>query len=373
MSNKGKIHGGRQSGRDGVLICGAYGLGNAGDEAILEAIVGEMRAIDADMPITVISRRPDETAERLKVESVHTFDLLGFLRAMRRSALYINGGGSLIQDVTSRRSLWYYLFSIAAAKILGCSVIMYGCGIGPVLFPYNRRLVRRVLNRFVDTITLREESSLQELRNFGVTKPETILSSDPALSLPEADADEVERCMLDLGLTPGGNYAVFMLRRWKGFNERAEHFADAARYLYETYNLTPVFLSINHQNDGEATDMAVKDLSGIPTVIIREPMSTGLAIGLIARMRVAVSMRLHGLIFAESRGVPTIGIGYDPKVVAFLDYIGNDLYLRLEDVTAEALRPLLDEAMRRERSMARVEELRVVEQRNVDAARRLLI
>ena len=48
--------------RRGVLICGAYGHGNAGDEAILEAIVASLRRIDADLPITVLSRTPAVTA-----------------------------------------------------------------------------------------------------------------------------------------------------------------------------------------------------------------------------------------------------------------------------------------------------------------------
>ena len=34
----------------GVLVCGAYGRGNAGDDAILEAIVAELRALDPDLP-----------------------------------------------------------------------------------------------------------------------------------------------------------------------------------------------------------------------------------------------------------------------------------------------------------------------------------
>ena len=59
---------------------------------------------------------------------------------MRRSKLYINGGGSLIQDVTSCRSLWYYLTNIRAAKFLGCKVQMYGCGIGPVVRESHRHL-----------------------------------------------------------------------------------------------------------------------------------------------------------------------------------------------------------------------------------------
>ena len=47
--------------RDGVVICGAYGRGNAGDDAILEAILQEMRSIDPDMPVTVLSKNPKET------------------------------------------------------------------------------------------------------------------------------------------------------------------------------------------------------------------------------------------------------------------------------------------------------------------------
>ena len=51
---------------------------------------------------------------------------------MRKTHLYINGGGSLMQDVTSHRSLWFYLFTISWAKRLGNQVMMYGCGIGPI-------------------------------------------------------------------------------------------------------------------------------------------------------------------------------------------------------------------------------------------------
>ena len=105
---------------------------------------------------------------------------------MRRSALYINGGGTLIQNATSRRSLWYYLFTLRLAKFLGNKVDMYGCGIGPVTGKRNVRLVKKVLDRSVDVITLRETDSMAELRQFGVKRPEIVLSSDPALVLSPA-------------------------------------------------------------------------------------------------------------------------------------------------------------------------------------------
>ncbi|MEG2118883.1 MAG: glycosyltransferase, partial [Pseudoflavonifractor sp.] len=113
--------------RDGVLVCGAYGRGNAGDDAILEAIVTELRQIDRDMPVWVLSRSPKDTRLTYRVNSIYTFAFPSFLWRMRRTKLYINGGGSLMQDVTSHRSLWFYLFTISAAKLLGNRVLMYGC------------------------------------------------------------------------------------------------------------------------------------------------------------------------------------------------------------------------------------------------------
>ena len=80
-----------------------------------------------------------------------------------------------------------------AARHRGCKVLMYGCGIGPVRRGFNRQLTRRILDRYVDTITLREEHSLEELRSFGVKRPKVIVASDPALSLSPAPAEEVTR------------------------------------------------------------------------------------------------------------------------------------------------------------------------------------
>ena len=363
--------------RRGVLICGAYGHGNAGDEAILEAIVGEMRALDADMPVTVLSRTPEETAKRCGVSALHTFDFLRFLGVMRKTKLFLCGGGSLIQDVTSCRSLWYYLFTLAAAKKSGCRVLMYGCGIGPVRTEFDRRLVRRVLNRNVDIITLREADSLRELESFGVTEPETVLSSDPALTLECADRKTVDACLAENGLSPDGRYAGFCLRRWPGFNEKAGAFARAARRAWETYGLTPVFVSINHRSDGEAADRVCALLGDdVPRFVLREPMPTGKTIGVLSRMELVVSMRLHGLIFSASQGVPLVGVAYDPKVSAFLDYAGEDRHLPFADVSAEKLCALLDGAAQarteREALARAAQALRAKEYRNTEAAKRLL-
>jgi len=57
-----------------------------------------------------------ETGLVYNVDSINRFNLLKILLIMRNSKLFINGGGSLIQDNTSTRSLIYYLGMIWLAK-----------------------------------------------------------------------------------------------------------------------------------------------------------------------------------------------------------------------------------------------------------------
>ena len=118
--------------RRGVVICGAYGMDNAGDDGVLASIVAALRRLDKDVPITVMTRQPGKIAGQYGVAAVGRLDVFGWLRAMGKAKLFISGGGSLLQDVTSRRSLWYYLLALRAAKRMGCAVQLYGSGVGPI-------------------------------------------------------------------------------------------------------------------------------------------------------------------------------------------------------------------------------------------------
>ena len=360
--------------RCGVLICGAYGMRNTGDEAVLDAILAEVREIDPDMPITVLSRRPEETARRCGVEGIYTFDIPGILRAMRRCELYINGGGSLLQDVTSSRSLWYYLFTLWAAKQRGCKVMMYGCGIGPIRRGGNRRLAGRTVQRCVDAVTLREADSLEELRSLGVTRPEVCVASDPALSLTPISEAETDRLMRRLGLEPDGAYLCVTPRRWPGIWEKQALFAAAADYAWERYGLQPVLISVNPEQDGQIVEQVRRQLRA-PGITVNETLETAEMAGLIGRMNAVLSMRLHVLIFAAARAVPLAAVSYDPKVASFLDCISQKNYIDYAALTSEAqLYALVDAAATADREALRRATARImeIESRNTEAARRLL-
>jgi polysaccharide pyruvyl transferase CsaB len=362
--------------RDGVLVCGAYGRGNAGDDAILEAILTELRQIDRDMPVWVLSRNPKATRLTYRVNALYIFSIPKFLRRMGKTALYINGGGSLMQDVTSRRSLWFYLFTIWCAKRRGNRVLMYGCGIGPVQYPANRRLTARVLQNSVDAITLRDTHSKTELDDMGITRPQVYLSADPTVILPAAQSEVVDGLMECQGLDPKGRYICFTLRPWPGYEAKAPVFGALADYAWEKHGLTPVFLPIEPRLDTSAARLAAQYVKKAPCHIVEHTGSSAHTIGLFSRMQVVVSMRLHALVFAAGQGVPLVGVVYDQKISSFLSYIGQDLYCGLADATVETLSAYVDAACARigdETFLSGgVERLRAVENVNSQTARNLL-
>lgn len=356
--------------RDGVLICGAYGKGNAGDDSILEAILAQLRRIDPDMPLYVLSRNPKETRLRYRVGSYHTFDPR-FIGRMCRTKLYINGGGSLIQDVTSTRSLQYYLANILLAKICGNEVLMYGCGIGPVSGPKNRKNAGKVIDRCADIITLRDPQSADELVSMGVRKPDCRMTADPALLLDPAEDARVDSFLLSQGMDPAGKYALFVLRPWKGFEAVCASFAEAAEYLRDRHGLTPVFLALEPRRDLPVSRQAAGQVQG-PCHVLSAPHDGDLIVGLMRRMQVVTSMRLHALIFAAGQGVPLVGVVYDPKVSGFLDYLNQRRYLNLDDVTVERLVQLNEAALHQGTDDGSALRLRKLAEENEAAAAELL-
>ena len=338
--------------RQGVVISGAYGMDNAGDDAVLSAMVAALRRLDRDMPITVIARQRKKTAQRFSVAAVGRFDVFGILKAMVRARLFISGGGTLLQNVTSRRSLWYYLAVIRLAKATGCAVQLYGCGVGPLRGEWARKTAAEYLNACADVITLRDGESMALLQKLGVDKPRLLLAADPALSIRPA---VVER---ERGVG-------FVLRSWPGFWAHVPDFAQAARYAWERYKLPVVFICLG-QGDRQAAQSVCTELGDVPATVTVDARRVG-------RMSLVVSMRLHGLIFALGAGCPAAGVSYDPKVGAFCREAGLPA-TDLEDVTGDGLCRLIDQAARLdgETLSATLRTLRERELVNARAAAELL-
>ncbi len=361
--------------RDGIIICGAYGHGNAGDDAILKSIIHSVKQADKYMPVTVLAKNTLNIKKTFRVNSIYTFNFIKMAREMKKSLLYINGGGSLIQNVTSSRSLYYYLATLKLAKKKKNKVDMYGCGIGPVTGDFNVRLVSKTLNRSVDSITLRENHSFEELQKFGVTAPKTGVTSDPALILKPYDNERTEEFLNKNGVSPDGNYACFLLRTWDGYGEKAKEIAKAADYVYEKHSLMPVFIPINFLSDNKAAEMVIEHMKA-PHITVNAKTEPELLVSVLSYMKIVISMRLHGLIFSSMSGVPIVGISYDPKVNSFVDYLGYGKCINLHELTYDRLSAAMGDAVslipEKAKLKACADILAMKEKGNIEAVKELL-
>ena len=125
------------------LLCGYYGENNLGDDALLTVLLKELPSPNRQL---VTAHDADALAELAPdAEAVDRRSLRSVLLSIGRVDAVVFGGGSLLQDSTSFRSLIYYLLIIAMARLRGRPVLLWGQGLGPLQRPLSRRLVRLVL------------------------------------------------------------------------------------------------------------------------------------------------------------------------------------------------------------------------------------
>ena len=141
-----------------VLLSGYYGFDNIGDEAVFAAIVQQLKQHLPGVPFVVLSNDPAATKRNHGVIAVNRWDWRAVRQAMKECGLFISGGGSLLQDVTSLKGLIFYIAQILLARFYHKPVMIYAQGLGPLHGTISRFMVRWTLNR-CQAITWRDEHS----------------------------------------------------------------------------------------------------------------------------------------------------------------------------------------------------------------------
>lgn len=298
--------------RKRVLISGYYGFKNAGDDAILYAIQKTLAHMDMPIDATVLSSYPQYTATRFNCRAVNRFNIPKLLSSIWHSDLLISGGGSLLQDRTSTRSLIYYLSVIRLAKMMRKRVILYANGIGPLQKKSNQRRVRRVVNK-ADIITLRESNSKEDLLNIGVTNQNIFVTADPVFLLEQSDQEKSRAYLKDIGLScdrPIVGVSVRALNTDDAFIPKMAALCDE---IHDRTGADILFIIMHHPND-IGISRAIQRLMHAPSYLMEYNYTPSEIMGITSCMAFVVSMRLHTMIFAAKEHVPVIGIDCDPKI-----------------------------------------------------------
>ncbi len=161
----------------------------------------------------------------------------------------------------------------------------------------------------------------------------------------------VDEALEQCGIPPEGNYIGFGLRYWKGFDDVIDEVVAAAEYAYTAHGLTPLFVPIEYPSDLMPAEILGGKLK-CPHYMVTKRQSIETTIGILARMKAVIGIRLHSLMFSAAAGVPVIGMSYDIKVDGFLKYIGSRTCIQLRDVTRDKLIPA-DRRMRVRRARRR--------------------
>ena len=201
-----------------IVISGYYGFGNSGDEAILKSIVRDFREIDPNIDITALSNNPDKTSKEYNINAINRLNVMKIAQAVKNCDLVISGGGSLLQDMTSTRSLLYYLSIIKIGLMFNKKIMLYANGIGPINSPVNIKRVKKVIDN-VDLITLREPESFNELSRMGISKPRIIVTADPVLTTEPVSKDKVDEIFKIENISENGEYIGVNIRNWKHSND----------------------------------------------------------------------------------------------------------------------------------------------------------
>ena len=354
-----------------IVVSGYYGSRNAGDEAMLAAMLEVLSDLDPQLNITVISANPEDTKRRHGVAAVSWLDFPAIFVALRHADLLISGGGSLLQNVTSRRSLYYYLCIIFLAKLTGCRVMLYAQGIGPIYGTVARFFMKWIGNH-ADLITVRDRGSLVELASLGICRPQIECTADPVLAIHPV-GKEAGRAILRRYHADGAKPVVgIAVREWQHLQYYKRILAQTADAIVREMGARVVFLPMQYPEDVRVAEEIAAMTEGECTVLSDE-YSTSELLSLVGSMDLMLSIRLHALIFAGVMGTPMLGISYDPKIDRFLDSIGEHPVGDLASITVDELMEAIrqrwnDKAEHRGQNAELLAVLREKAERNAELA-----
>lgn len=319
----------------GIVISGYYGYNNIGDDSVLGVIIKNIKEVSPHIKITVLSSKPEETKKMYDVDSINRYNFFKLSKIMKKTKLFISGGGSLFQDATSTKSLIYYIEVIKVALRKKVKVMVYANGIGPIANKRNRIMTRKVLEK-ADVITLRDEESYAEIKSLDVKRNDIEITADPAFALIPATQKRLREVLDAEGIDFDTKYVVISIRKWKhNCEEFEESVARVCAYIKKRLGLEPLFIPMQRTVDTDICKRVIA-LAGCGSMI-KGKYSGDELMAVIAKAQVVVGMRLHTLIYAIAAGVPVAGLSYDPKIDALLDCVGITSKHSVETLNSDLL------------------------------------
>ena len=288
-----------------AVICGYYGKGNGGDEALLMSL---LQMLPAHVQPIVLSGNPKETKKRYGVASCDRKSAFPILQALKHSDWFIWGGGSLMQDVTSITSPIYYAGLMALAQQRGLKTIAWAQGIGPLQKPFTRWLTKQVLLNCT-AISVRDNRSAKILTDWQIAP---LVAPDPVWALES-------KPVKGLGDIPAPRVAVNLRSHSQLTPQRLQNLTKALVQFQQATDTCILLVPFQASKDMAIARSIEAELPGQKQIVtLSDPRELK---GLFKGVEMLIGMRFHSLIMAAAEQCRCFALSYDPKVSQLMSEI----------------------------------------------------
>jgi len=373
---------------------GWYGSRNAGDNAILIALVDAFKNTINNVQVTVFSSNPKYIAEEYQVQAFSPHgQLLNILKSLSKTDLFIIGGGTpLFEDFHQLRNLTFYF---VLSKLFRKSIMIYAISTQEFKKSLSKFLIKTLLNR-VDLITVRDPETRRILKEIGVSK-NIHLTADPAILLKPASLEIVEDILTKEGILKINKPLIGICPRYMSNTEHKRVYhpelteenvinfkktvAKIVDNLSEFAEVVFIPLHMEYPDDDLIIIEDIMKITKNPTNIkvIKGQYKSHEVMGIIGTMDMVIGVRLHSLIFAAATYVPLIAISYGPKVKGFMETIGQEKYtcdlenLEYSDLQAKFDNVWFNRASIKEDLKIQMKHLRKLALTNTEFAAKLIL
>jgi polysaccharide pyruvyl transferase CsaB len=301
-----------------VLLAGAYGQRNPGDEALLASFVQAL----TDHEIVATSVDPDATRDDHGCDAVSSLDRAAVVGALLHCDAVVVGGGTVFKALhpsTGRapnellRNASLLTF---AARAASKPVLLVGVGAAPLTGARARRSARRLVRR-ADLLVLRDEASARVLEQAGAPVPFRV-GADPTWPFL-TEAPMVTPAPDDAVLVTLSHFAADS----PGFVEALAGGLRALRADGLSIALQPWQVGASRGDDLPMTHALATEIGG-PVELLDPPRDLHEATRQAAGARLVVSMRFHSLVAAAAAGTRVVAVDHEPKLGALARAIGQE-------------------------------------------------
>jgi len=309
-----------------ILILGAYGKGNIGDELLRWVTVKIFETYFPNITGEIFTYNQKVSYDFFNHDNFSFLNYYDYFPSFKypasflkfsarnyskRHQLIVFGGGGFIYDYSAINIL-SWLRRIYALKRLWKPILLLGIGIGPIRTGFSRLAAKLIIN-LSDIVIVRDYDSFDLAKSLSKDKNKIKLGADLAILLnkfdnysSEASAEKIRNCLV-------------IPRQWP-YHYSKKHegllidaFSELITFAIKNFNIESVnFLPLHRFDDMPLCQRIAQELNikgGVYKVRKYEDIKS-----IITNTDLIISMRYHGVMLSLIANKPVIAIAYDRKI-----------------------------------------------------------